>query len=291
MAAIKRPASSSQKKRNLAYTPHLISYIDILGFRELIAEKSPNLISRAIRRVIETTAPDAQILKENRENYINFSDLIVHTVPILSSANKKFREGLVFVEVNNLALAQAALIEEDLLIRGALTIGEIERTYGVLFGPGLISAYELEREHAQFPRIVVDPNVIEALKQMPLLRAHEYSEEMEYISKFIKRDDDGIIFIDYLGGMQGEGEPEDYFAFLRVHKEFVEKNLAKFKDKRRVLAKHLWLKKYHNAVVRARLTKDFYEELLVSGTDTAPEVSDLMPRLPIDDEESSDEVS
>src|SRR5881394_1122419 len=186
---------SPKQKRHLVYSLHLISYIDILGFRELVAEKSPNFISKAIRRVIEATAPDAQILKRNRENYINFSDLIVHTVPILSPANKKFREGLAFVEINSLALAQAALIGEGLLLRGALTIGEIERTYSVLFGPGLISAYELERHQAQFPRIVVDPNLFEALKEVPLLRAHEYSEEMEYISKWVKRDDDGVIFI------------------------------------------------------------------------------------------------
>jgi hypothetical protein len=290
MAAIKKSISPKQK-RNLEYSLHLISYIDILGFRELVAEKSPNFISKAIRRVIETTAPDAQIMKRNRENYINFSDLIVHTVPILSSANKKFQDGLAFVEINSLALAQAALIEEDLLIRGALTLGNIERTYGVLFGPGLISAYELEQHHAQFPRIVVDPDLFEALKEVPLLRAHEYTEEMEYISKWVKRDDDGIIFIDYLGGMQDEGEPGDYLAFLMVHKEFVEKNIAKFKDDRRVLTKYLWLKKYHNAVVKTRLPQQFYEELLVSGPDTTPDVPDLVPRLPIDDEKAPDDES
>ncbi|MGC2528704.1 MAG: hypothetical protein WA639_13215 [Candidatus Acidiferrum sp.] len=277
------------KKRNLKYSQHLISYVDILGFRELVQEKPPNFISRAIRRVIETTAPDAQILKANRENYINFSDLIVHTVPIFSSSNKKNPEGLVFVEINSLGLAQAALIEEGLLLRGAITIGEIERTYGVLFGPGLISAYELEREHAQFPRIIVDPDVFEALKEIPLLRAHGYGEEMEYISKFVKRDDDGLIFIDYLGGMQDEGESGDYFAFLKVHKEFVEKNIGKFKEKRRVLAKYLWLKKYHNAVVQTRVPQDCQEELLVGGSDTTPEVSDLQQRLRIDDQEPSDD--
>jgi hypothetical protein len=127
--------------------------------------------------------------------------------------------------------------------------------------------------------------------EVPLLRAHEYSEEMEYISKFIKRDDDGIIFIDYLGGIQGEGEPEDYFAFLRTHKEFVEENIAKFKDKRRVLAKYLWLKKYHNAVVQARLTRNFYEELLVTGPDTTPDVPMLAPLRTGDEESSGDDES
>jgi hypothetical protein len=42
------------------------------------------------------------------------------------------------------------------LVQAAL----IERSYGVLFGPGLISAYELEREQALFPRIILDRKIL-----------------------------------------------------------------------------------------------------------------------------------
>lgn len=158
-----------KKKRDLRYSPHLITYIDIMGFRELVKERSPNFISRAIRQVIEATEPDGKVRKANQENYIKFSDLIVHTVPILSPANRKYREGIVFREIYGLAAAQAILVGEGLLIRGALTLGMLERSYGVLFGPGIITAYELEREQAQFPRIVVSSDLIEALKVEPAL--------------------------------------------------------------------------------------------------------------------------
>lgn len=288
MGATKRTELANQKKRNLKYSPHLITYIDILGFRELVVEKSPNFISKAIRRVIETTAPDAQILKANRENYISFSDLIVHTVPILSPSNKQNPEGLVFLEINNLALAQAALIEEGLLVRGAITIGMLERTYGVLFGPGIISAYELEREQAQFPRIVVDSDLVEALKTTSLLRAHSYEEEMEYISKWIKRDDDGVIFVDYLGGME---DSEDFFGILQTHRDLIEKNMSKFRENKRVLSKYLWLKKYHNAVVQARLKPHVHEELLVRDQDSkTSDVPPLIPGFQPLDVESSDDL-
>jgi hypothetical protein len=281
-----------KKKRNLEYSPHLITYIDILGFRELVKEKSPNFISRAIRQVIEATEPDDKIRKGNEENYIKFSDLIVHTIPILSPANKKYRDGIVYQEIQGLAAAQATLVGENLLLRGALTMGMLERTYGVLFGPGIIAAYELEREQAQFPRIVVESDLIEALKVTPLLTAHPYEEEIKYISKFIKRDDDGVVFIDYVGGMQDEGtDPADWLEFLRVHKAFVEKNIAKFKEQKRVLSKYLWLKKYHNAVVQTRLKPGFYEEFLVNGPDTASDVPLLSPMVRPDHDESSDDES
>jgi hypothetical protein len=279
-----------KKKRNLKYSPHLITYIDILGFRELVKEKTPNFISHAIQKVIQATAPDDKISKANEENYVKFSDLIVHTVPILSPANKKYRDGIVFQEIQGLATAQASLVGDGLLLRGAVTMGMLERTYGVLFGPGIIAAHDLEREQARFPRIVVESDLIEALKVTPLLTAHPYEEEIKYISQYIKRDDDGVVFIDYVGGMQGEAaDPADWLEFLHAHKAFVEKNIAKFIEEKHVLAKYLWLRKYHNAVVQTRLKLGFYEEFLVKGPDSASDVPLLSPMVRPDREESSDD--
>jgi hypothetical protein len=131
-------------KRYLRYLPHLVTYIDILGFRELVEQKSPNFISWAIRQVQQITVPNAHTNKHKNENYVNFSDLIVHTIP-LGQRNQDGAEEILLGEIKYIAMVQAVLIEKGLLLRGAITIGEIERSYGVLFGPGLISAYELER--------------------------------------------------------------------------------------------------------------------------------------------------
>ena len=128
--------------RNLVYSPHLVTYLDILGFRRLIKTKHPNFISRAIRRVTETTRPDKLTKKENEENYVKFSDLILHTVPIHSRANLMYPTGLVYSEILGLAHAQTELIYEGLVLRGAVTLGKIERSYKVIFGPGLINAYD-----------------------------------------------------------------------------------------------------------------------------------------------------
>src|ERR1700733_4242733 len=247
----KRRGFNSKRKRHLKYEPHLIAYIDIMGFSELVKNESPDFISRAIRRVTEVTAPDVDDRKAYQENYVSFSDLIVHTIPIVPRANENLGQGIVFSEILNLAAAQASLIDDGLLIRGALTIGELERTYGVLFGPGIIAAYHLDQEKAVFPRIVVDPAIFETLKKVPSMLVHPYEEEITYIFRLLKRDDDGVIFIDYLGSMQSERR--DYLEFLKNHKELVEKNIAKFKADKRVLSKYLWLKKYHNAVIHARL--------------------------------------
>jgi hypothetical protein len=243
--------------RYLSYTPHLVTYLDILGFRDLIKKKedNPNFISRMIRRVIETTRPDKLTKEENEENYVNFSDLIVHTVPIFSNSNTTFPTGLVYSEILGLAHAQAELICEELLIRGAVTIGKIEHSYNVIFGPGLISAYDLEQKY-RFPRIVLGDPLLREIKTNRLLRFHDtYEDEMKYISTFVREDDDGVMFIDYLGGMQGEfRKPEGYLEFLSTHRKFVLKGLAEFGGTP-VFPKYRWLRKYHNRVVRRRLKR------------------------------------
>jgi hypothetical protein len=259
--------------RNLKYSLHLVTYLDILGFRDLVSEESPNFISRAIRKVIESTEPDEIGKKQYHENYVNFSDLIVHTVPIYSQANKKYRDGLVFNRVQSLLHAQVALIQEGLLLRGALTLGNMERTYRVLFGPGLISAYDLEREKARFPRIILDSALLRELETNPHLRRHKYREEMEYLSSFLRKDTDDFFFVDYLGGLQSECHEDDYSEFLGVHKQLIEKGFSEFPGNERVLEKYRWLKKYHDETVQARLDESLRGEFLIEVRDPSDQVS------------------
>jgi hypothetical protein len=179
-------------KRYLRYQPHLVTYIDILGFRELVQQKSPNIISWAIRQVQQITAPNVHTNQHKDESYVNFSDLIVHTIP-LGQQNQDSSEEILLSEIRYLAMVQAVLIEKGLLLRGAITIGEMERSYGVLFGPGLISAYELERDHAKYSRIIVDNQLLESIKS---------KRSLKVLSNCIRLDDDGLVFLDYLGFMQ-----------------------------------------------------------------------------------------
>jgi|SRR5580704_655887 hypothetical protein len=197
--------ASKGKKRKLAYKLRLIAYLDILGFRDLIKSKPPGFISQVIGQAIQWTSPDKKDRKAFQENYVNFSDLIVHTIPLETLAVQA-SGGDLYYETKNLAFAQGALINEGVLLRGALTLGLLERTYKVLFGPGLIAGYELERHYAKFPRIILSPDLFRQNKATRLLWAHEFKEEMKYIGEYVKRDD-GVVFIDYRPG-EKRAEPK-----------------------------------------------------------------------------------
>jgi hypothetical protein len=123
-----------------------------------------------------------------------------------------------------------------------------------VFGPALVAAYILESKKAVFPRIIVDEKVFTALKEDPLLRAHSYEEEMEYVGGLIRQDSDGLWFVDYLGHMLDSADDHvEYADFLQMHKNLINKQLAEAyaldgrtregKSRRRKAA---WLKNYHN---------------------------------------------
>lgn len=259
-------------KRYLRYLPHVVTYIDIMGFRQLVQERSPNVISWAIRQVQELTAPtNAQINKHEGEHYVNFSDLIVHTIPLPHSTQNQ-TEDILLSEIKYTAMVQAVLIEKSLLLRGAITIGEMERSYGVLFGPGLISAYDLERVYAQYARIIIDNRLLELVKSKRALNV---------LANCVTRDDDGLVFIDYLGFMQRvlTNERTSYHRLVETHKNLIDRNLLRFRGDERVLSKYLWLRKYHNAIVRATIAKRRQRGFYVEGPATNSHVPSLTPDL------------
>ena len=76
--------------------------------------------------------------------------------------------------------------EFDCLIRGAVTIGPLYHESGLIFGQGLVSAYDMESCVAKYPRIIVDDTV---LNGAPAGRDAETS---------MFQDDDGRWCLDYM---------------------------------------------------------------------------------------------
>jgi hypothetical protein len=79
---------------------------------------------------------------------------------------------------------QGELINNSICIRGGVTLGEVHFDQNTLFGPGVVRAYELESNYANFPRIVVDPVLINQFTNDSRLTSSHNSlaEETAYIS-------------------------------------------------------------------------------------------------------------
>jgi hypothetical protein len=79
------------------------------------------------------------------------------------------------------------------------------------------------------------------------------------------RDDDGQVFVNYLGALFDE--PYDVAPDLRHHLRVTRHGVERFRTHRRTWEKYRWVAEYHNSVTRSMLPNR--HDLLLSADDLA----------------------
>jgi hypothetical protein len=253
----------------MKYDISIITYIDILGFRNIVNQRNkPKDIYSILKSFRYFSKPDTELARDYEQSFYNFSDCAVRVTKILSEVNKARPVGLLFYELIDVLHLQFELVNQGIFLRGGITIGEIYIKNNFIFGPGLISAYKLENERALYPRIIVPKNIVHIVKDVPALKAyhHDIEDELEYIKALLKYDSAGFYFIDYIKASDSEIEPDDYLTFLINHKKNIKKNLSLYKKDERVLAKYKWLKKYHNSSIR-KMSESYFQNYETKKSD------------------------
>jgi hypothetical protein len=235
------------------YREAVITFVDILGFKNLIRTNTCEQVAGKLATVRRLSGLNEA---EDGEGYepkiIQFSDSIIRIRPLDSAANKEMRYGLMFYEMLDLVHMQGELINHGVCVRGGVSLGKINFDDQILFGPGFVRAYELESIYANYPRIVVDPFLIDQVRKDGRLASaqHTLEQEFSYIRKNIRKDSDGIHFIDYLRSFLTEiDEPDNIPVFLRRHKEIILQNAGGATELSSVAAKYLWMASYHNELI------------------------------------------
>jgi len=258
------------------YTIALITYFDILGFQDMVKTKPEAEIYNLLMHFKNTSKSDEKEMKEYSRSYNYFSDTIVRSVNVLSEANRRRPDGILFNELYDPLYIINDLILKGVLIRGSVTIGPIFNENDIFFGPGVITAYDLERK-AIYPRIIVDSiivktlNIINSKGEMRknasdlsrnlfyLLSSNTNTliDEKNFILKMLKKGRDNVWFVDYLGALASEyDEIYEFSLFLNQHKLLVEKGIRSKLKNSHVLEKYLWLRRYHNTYVSQLVAHD-----------------------------------
>ncbi len=269
--------------RMAQYTTSIISYFDVLGFRALIAsDQNAESVAQKLRALRRHSETDADIAQMQGSTFTNFSDLVLRTIP-LHQRNGSTQEHLLFMELLDLVHIQADLIRSEVLLRGALTIGQIYASGDVTFGPGLVRAYELESTVALYPRVIIDPEVFETLRDNPALRTQSYENEVRDMLQLISQGSDGVWFIDYLRAIESElDHPADYLELLKEHRDLITSKISDVSGLDSVASKFGWLRSYHNSHIgtlddkRLRSSGCEKKDLLVSTE------SEALPMLSAD---------
>lgn len=253
----------------------IVSFIDILGFRDLVKnhpDDSDFLLK--IFQGIEWCYHDYKLSMDDLDESFDvvhtlqsFSDSIVSTVTTKESVEVQLREFLSMfeIEVQHLAFVQYQMfVDYGILIRGAISFGNIYHESNILFGEGMISAYEMESKLALFPRIIIDPKIIELIEKY----ANEIGRFPDEIEKFqdtmfipsemykqIRKDNDGLYFIDFLNLKDVKGywyvpiKPDIPKIFSPYKNKLIEKLNELKNQPEKIKVKYNWLKQYYNSMV------------------------------------------
>jgi len=130
------------------YEQRAILFLDILGFKKLIQEKREDLLLDvlSVPKGLENRYPfDGQTKMEISA----FSDSIV-----VSEIVNEDHIG-VFRLVGYASYLWWKFLAKGVLTRGGIAVGDLHHKNGILFGPAMNEAYELESRLAIYPRIAV----------------------------------------------------------------------------------------------------------------------------------------
>lgn len=253
---------------DIHYETRYIAFLDILGFSDMVERSTKNQsilnnINKAINYIYEVRHDNyhgslAQV--ELGKEVTTFSDSIVISYNA-STPGGGFHVliDLVFICIDLLSLG--------ILVRGGVTVDPLIHNRKKCFGPAMNKAYKMESKDANYPRIIIDADVLEYdLKNPGSVNTVEW--EYQYLMNLIHKDsNDKLLFLDYLKQQNEFDESDFYLEFLYNTRNFIMENLTKFKENeksKRVYEKYKWLKQYYNETIN---TFDFKfglkEELLI----------------------------
>ena len=261
------------------YEERITVFIDILGFKELIIDtidKDGNDNPQAIDKLLNTykslrdvwdldvAADENSFLAKHRTEskvITTFSDSVV----ISFLAKEKSEILYTLLEIKWMIMR---LVYKGVLCRGAISYGKLIHNETTLFGPALIEAYILESKAANYPRIILDRNIIELAGSAPS-SGNSANDEIENVESLLEKDLDGMYYIDYFTKAQEElDDPQyDFPKYINLLGDKIRKgmNSSKHPSKADIRVKYLWMKEKYNAMVDLSKNKQFLNSLQEAG--------------------------
>ena len=251
------------------YENRVVAFLDILGFKNLIKESENNdskinKIYQVLEYLKSFETPDEWDLKfveieedaqkkgvdsfeiKDEINCTCFSDSIVISIPL---DNYNINE-VVSTLVANLSYIGSILLENGILLRGGITLGNlVHNENGIIFGQALISAYELESRQSKYPRIILSDKLLQNLNYPLKSKSNRYPYH-----QYIKRYTDGCVGFNqliYFQVVQSWIEiNEEYLKsiLVKIRKQIIKGLDCSFENSG-IFEKYNWLKNEYNGLI------------------------------------------
>jgi len=180
-----------ENNTNKNFDEYIILYIDFLGMKDrIMSNKSYDTLQILKFLLYNTEGVTKYICHTNRIRNFNikvFSDNVIIAQRIDSQTISEQIIGIINVAWS---LQFWALLQFGFMMRGGITAGELFIDNDIVWGTGLVEAYQLESNTAVFPRVLVSKEIISLYDNN--------NNKAINIHAFLNKDQDKMTYVDYL---------------------------------------------------------------------------------------------
>jgi hypothetical protein len=227
------------------YQEYVVAFLDILNFSQLVYDTKNNVIFAGLFNALSTGVDQNGFLLKNGFDGLKtsvISDSIVLSLNVNTDKLFEKLNRLLFMVVTSFA-------EENILVRGGISKGLLYHQDSIVFGPALVQAYHLEDQYANYPRCIIDKDVIEGLVK-------DLTPDDADLADNFTEDLDGFLYFDVYNLLcrNSDHDPEYSVTLQRLH-DVIVSNLNKFgkpsnNKENRILDKYLWCKRALNFAIK-----------------------------------------
>ena len=232
------------------FDQHVIAYIDFLGSKERMKKEDSYDSLHLLQILLEGIKKKASFITN-----INFIDefstkIFSDNMVIAQKIKEESLSDQIISMINLLSLLQfEAFFQFGFSLRGGITIGELYIDDSVVWGTGLIDAYQIENNLANYPRVIVSQSVIDAYEKC--------QEKSINIFAMIKQDKDGYWFVDFLTAAP------NITLIPQISASLVQKAYMCVEKDDRVKQKINWVISYFNSYCHQFADRGDYEQYTV----------------------------
>ncbi|MGN6419503.1 MAG: hypothetical protein ACTHMC_18530 [Pseudobacter sp.] len=256
---------------SISYEDRICCFIDILGFREHIkasCQEGRENLSK-LHSIFNILNEANDLVKENKENEFKLSKQVTQfsdSIVISFKVDEGSEIPMTLINILHLCIAG---ITSGYLFRGGISYGKLFHNSEYLFGPAIVSAYDIENKAAIYPRIILDKTILDLAKQH-VDHDHTPEEVDEFLSNVVTKDMDGMYYVDYINKADSEFLNHEIELKLYLNKLIELIALNSTSNSYDIRTKYGWLKTKTNALLQRVISdKESIEKLKLTNPDLA----------------------
>lgn len=252
-------------RESLQYETRLVAFLDVLGWTQAIA-KSIDSVEITQRLGVTMQGMDSHVKMNAWQRLHGGTEgwpgdpMITHFSDSLLISFRADKHAKASLEMTLSSIIHQMLFN-GFVVRGAVCYGPMIHRESLAYGPALITAYELERREALWPRVIVEPALGQAWGDGSSIADRDGAIIGHHLPW--RRFEDNWCFFDYLGDpfRMLDSDQRDIqkskCTFIPLWRNLIEKRLVEHSDNASIYSKYAWLGRYFNETFSRNCESDF----------------------------------